>query len=59
MNPLTIGVGVVIAFFLILSIVTFGIWALVWDYKIHTDPENLYGDFHGIEDTVLQVVRSA
>jgi hypothetical protein len=44
--------------YLILSFVTFGIWALVWDYKIHTDPDNLYRDFHGIEDTVLQVVRS-
>ena len=46
------------ALYLILSIVTFGIWGLVWDYKIHTDPDNLYRDFHGIEDTVLQTVRS-
>lgn len=46
------------ALYLILSFVTLGIWAIVWDYKIHTDPENLYGEFHSDEDTVLQVVRS-
>ena len=43
--------------YLILSIVTLGIWGLVWDYKIHTDPENLYKEFHLIEDTILQTVR--
>jgi hypothetical protein len=46
------------ALYLIVSIVTFGLWGLVWDYKIHTDPDNLYGEFHSIEDTVLQTVRS-
>lgn len=45
------------ALYLILSIITFGIWELVWDYKIDTDPENLYKEFHSIEDTVLQTVR--
>lgn len=44
--------------YLILSIVTFGIWGLVWDYKIHTDPDNLFKEFHSVEDTVLQIVRS-
>jgi hypothetical protein len=44
--------------FLVLSIVTLGIWGLVWDYKIHTDPDNLFREFHGVEDTVLQIVRS-
>ena len=29
------------ALYLILSVVTFGIWGLVWDYKIHNDPDNL------------------
>lgn len=43
--------------YLILSIVTVSIWFLVWDYKIHTDPDNLYREFHSIEDTVLQIVR--
>lgn len=44
--------------YLILSIVTLGIWALVWDYKIQTDPDNLFGEYHSIEDSVLQTVRS-
>ena len=44
--------------YLFLSFITLGIWGLVWDYKIHTDPENLYPEFHSVEDTVLQVVRS-
>src|SRR6266516_720935 len=46
------------ALYLILSIVTVGIWAIVWDYKIHTDPDNLYGEFHSNEDTVLQIIRA-
>jgi hypothetical protein len=44
--------------YLILTIVTLGIWGLVWDYKIHTDPDNLYSDYHGVEDSVLQLVRA-
>lgn len=44
--------------YLILSIVTIGIWGIVWDYKIHTDPDNLYKEFHSIEDTVLQTIRA-
>lgn len=43
---------------LILSILTLGIWGLVWDYKIHTDPDNLYRAYHSIEDTILNTVRS-
>jgi hypothetical protein len=44
--------------YLILSILTLGIWGLVWDYKVHTDPDNLYGQFHSVEDTILQTIRS-
>jgi hypothetical protein len=44
--------------YLVLSIVTFGIWALVWDYKLQVDPDNLYGEYHSIEDTVLQTIRA-
>jgi hypothetical protein len=44
--------------YLILSIVTLGIWGIVWDYKIQTDPDNLFPEFHSVEDTVLQVVRT-
>jgi hypothetical protein len=46
------------ALYLILSFVTLGIWGYVWDYKIHTDPDNLFGEFHSIEDSVLQTVRA-
>lgn len=45
------------ALYLILSVLTLGVWALIWDYKIHTDPEILYKEFHSIEDTLLQLVR--
>ena len=44
--------------YLVLTIVTFGIWGLVWDYKLYTDPENLYPEYHSIEDTVLQTIRA-
>lgn len=43
---------------LFLSIITFGIAGLVWDYKIHTDPDNIYAEFHTVEDTVLQTIRT-
>jgi Domain of unknown function (DUF4234) len=46
------------AFYLILSFVTLGIWAMVWDYKIYTDLDNLVGEYHSIEDSVLHTVRS-
>lgn len=45
------------AMYLILTIVTCGIFGLVWDYEIHTDPDNLYKEFHSAEDTILQAVR--
>lgn len=44
--------------YLLLSFATLGIWWYVWDYKIHTDPENLYKEFHSVEDTILATVRS-
>ncbi|MDP3029417.1 MAG: DUF4234 domain-containing protein [Deltaproteobacteria bacterium] len=43
--------------YIVLSIVTFGIWGIVWDYKIHTDPDKLYKEFHSVEDTVLNTIR--
>jgi hypothetical protein len=45
------------ALYLFLSIVTCGVWLLVWDFKIHTDPDNIYNEFHSIEDTVLQTAK--
>ena len=45
--------------YLVLSVVTLSIWWFVWLYKIHTDPDRIYAEFHGVEDTVLQTVRAA
>ncbi|MFW6009297.1 MAG: DUF4234 domain-containing protein [archaeon] len=45
--------------YLLLTFVTVGIWGLVWDYKIHTDPDNLYEEFHFVEDEILQIIRNA
>ncbi len=42
---------------ILLSIITFGIWGIVWQYKTHTDPENIYKEFHAVEDTVLQTIK--
>jgi hypothetical protein len=44
--------------YLVLSFVTFGMWGYVWDYKIHTDPDRLFGELHAVEDSVLQTVRT-
>jgi hypothetical protein len=45
--------------YLVLSIVTLGLWGLVWDYKIHNDPNNLYHEFHAVEDVGLPTARAA
>jgi len=42
---------------ILLSFITFGIWGIVWQYKTHTDPENIYKEFHAVEDTVLQTIK--
>ncbi|MEU8121467.1 DUF4234 domain-containing protein [Spirillospora sp. NPDC049024] len=44
---------------LLLTVVTFGIYGLVWDYQLHTDPEKLYPEVHSTEDTVLFALRHA
>jgi hypothetical protein len=46
------------ALYLILTIVTFGFFGIWWDSRIQVDPDNLYNEFHSIEDTVLQTVRA-
>ncbi len=45
--------------YFILTIITFGIWGLVWDYRVHTDPDTIYPRIHLVEDTVLQLARAA
>ncbi|MFH8567573.1 DUF4234 domain-containing protein [Streptomyces sp. NPDC017993] len=44
---------------LLLSLVTLGIYAAVWSYRLHTDPEKVYPEFHSAEDTVLNALRNA
>lgn len=41
------------------SLATLGLWAIVWDYRVWTDPDRLYPEFHVVEDAVLQIVRTA
>lgn len=43
---------------LVVSILTLGIGAIVWDYRIWTDPDRLYPEFHAVEDAVLQIART-
>ena len=45
--------------YLFLTVITFGIWGIVWDYKIHTDPERLFREFDTAEDSVLNAIRTA
>ena len=43
----------------ILVIITLGIWGIVWDYRVWTDPNSLYPAFHSVEDIVLTIARAA
>lgn len=43
----------------VLTIVTLGIYGVIWDYRSHTDPDKVYPEFHAVEDTVLNAVRGA
>ncbi|MEO5918991.1 MAG: hypothetical protein ABIQ17_05465 [Candidatus Limnocylindrales bacterium] len=47
------------ALWLILSILTLGIGFIVWDYRLHSDPDRLYPEFHTVEDSFLQIARTA
>lgn len=42
----------------ILSFVTGGIWFLVWDYYVHTAPDDMYQTFHNAEDIMVEIVKS-
>lgn len=43
--------------YLLLTIITLGIWGIVWEYKMHVDPDNIFHEFHSAEDNVLQTIR--
>ncbi|HWM35822.1 MAG TPA: DUF4234 domain-containing protein [Streptomyces sp.] len=45
--------------YLLLTIVTLGIFGIVWDYRLHTDPDRVYPEFHSAEDLVLSALRGA
>ena len=42
-----------------LSIITLGIYGIFWDYRLHTDPEKVYPEFHAVEDSVLNGARNS
>lgn len=44
---------------LVLSVVTLGIAGIVWHYKLWTDPDRMYPEVHAVEDSVLQITRTA
>ena len=39
------------------SIITCGIMMVIWSYKIYTDPDNMYEQFHDREDKILEVIE--
>lgn len=41
----------------LLAIVTFGIYGMIWDYRLHTDPERLFPESDSAEDGILASVR--
>ncbi|MCH6161684.1 DUF4234 domain-containing protein [Streptomyces marispadix] len=43
--------------YLFLTIVTLGIFGIVWDYHLHTDPDRIFPEFHSAEDAVLGALR--
>lgn len=42
----------------LLSFITFGIYVIIWDYQLHTDPDKVYPEFHSTEDAVLSAART-
>ncbi len=43
--------------YFLITLVTLGIWGLVWDYKIHIMPKRLYKNLHNAEDEVLKALQ--
>lgn len=44
--------------YLILSILTLGVWALYWDYVVHTEPDRYFPESHHWESTLLDALRA-
>ena len=45
--------------YLLLTIITLGIWALYWDYVIHTDPDKVFVENRIWESTAIENFREA
>lgn len=43
----------------LLSLVTIGVYGVIWNYQLHTDPDKVYPEFHSTEDAVLGAARTA
>ncbi|NEA44500.1 DUF4234 domain-containing protein [Streptomyces sp. SID11385] len=43
----------------VLTLCTLGIFGIVWDYRLHVDPDRTYPEFHDTEDAVLSALRFA
>ena len=43
--------------YLVLTVLTLGIWGLYWDYTIHTDPERVFKESSRWEETMLASFR--
>lgn len=46
-------------FNLFLCFITCGIWLIVWDYKIHIQPNNLFSVFHNAEDNIAKLISQS
>ena len=42
---------------LFFSMISFGIMFVVWVYKIYTDPDSMYKQFHDIEDKIIERIK--
>lgn len=42
----------------LLSGATLGIYGIIWDHRLHTDPDKVYPEFHSVEDTILNGARN-
>ena len=39
------------------TMITFGVAHIIREYKVHTDPDNMYYRFHNVEDQILDVIE--
>lgn len=44
---------------ILLTLATVGIYGIIWDFQLHTDPEKLYPETRAAEDAVVAALRNA